>query len=189
MSASDVDNGNSYDSGTPIFVTLSYPCSYELDTDMITHIEHGERLAIASLLDWGQQDGLVITTTMPTAGGEVRLVETRQLLAGGQEHTQVERYLLPSSSTVQYKASSLQSACYWKGQWLNQQLVHRLALHTRPAFRGTTFLFVCVSLYFSCVQSAFLRRALFTRQFANPSAIPNAVHDMPPTVIVARCWT
>lgn len=64
-------------------------CSHELDTEKITQTRHGERHAMASLLDWGQHDGIVITTTMPTPAGNVHLVDTRQLQAGGQAHIQV----------------------------------------------------------------------------------------------------
>lgn len=42
-----------------------------------------------SLAQPGQANGLVITSTMPTADHEVHLVEVRELIDGGMAHTQV----------------------------------------------------------------------------------------------------
>lgn len=64
-------------------------CSYELDVEKTTSTRYGEKRTMASLLDWGQMDGLVVTTNVPTMGGTMHMVETRQLLHGGREHLQV----------------------------------------------------------------------------------------------------
>eukprot|EP00904_Undaria_pinnatifida_P009749 jgi/Undpi1/5904/HiC_scaffold_2.g01178.m1 len=61
--------------------------TFELDQEKVTPTRYGARRSTASLRDWGP-DGLVCSTTTPTPGGVVHLVETRQLLDGGLSHAQ-----------------------------------------------------------------------------------------------------
>eukprot|EP00903_Cladosiphon_okamuranus_P013251 g12356.t1 len=62
---------------------------YHLDTEGVIETDFGERRSMVSFSDAGRSVGLVITTTRPTAESELHLVEVRQLVNGGMEHTQV----------------------------------------------------------------------------------------------------
>lgn len=63
--------------------------SYELDKEKITDGRSGSKHCMVSLRNPGCLDGLVLTTSMPTAQGQMHLVETRQLLDKGHVHAQV----------------------------------------------------------------------------------------------------
>ncbi|CAM9237490.1 unnamed protein product [Discosporangium mesarthrocarpum] len=56
---------------------------YELGKEKVTQARSGVKRCTVSLRDKGRMDGLVITTSMPTAKGQLHLVETRQLLDKG----------------------------------------------------------------------------------------------------------
>lgn len=62
--------------------------SYELDKEKITEGRSGSKHCMVSLRNPGCVDGLVLTTSMPTAQGQMHLVETRQLLDKGHVHAQ-----------------------------------------------------------------------------------------------------
>ncbi|CAM9099736.1 unnamed protein product [Ectocarpus sp. 4 AP-2014] len=61
---------------------------YELDKEKITDGRSGPKHCMVSLRNPGCLDGLVLTTSMPTAQGQMHLVETRQLLDKGHVHAQ-----------------------------------------------------------------------------------------------------
>ena len=63
--------------------------SFELNKEKITQGRSGAKVCTVSLRNKGSQDGVVITTSMPTAQGQMHLVETRQLLDKGHVHAQV----------------------------------------------------------------------------------------------------
>ena len=63
--------------------------SYELNKEKVTQGRSGAKVCTVSLRNKGSQDGVVITTSMPTAQGQMHLVETRQLLDKGHVHAQV----------------------------------------------------------------------------------------------------
>eukprot|EP00752_Nemacystus_decipiens_P005599 g5068.t1 len=62
---------------------------YYFDTDRVTQTGYGEWRSMLSLSQPGQANGLVITSTVPTADHDVHLVEVRELIDGGTAHTQV----------------------------------------------------------------------------------------------------
>lgn len=69
--------------------THTHTHSFELDKEKVTDARSGHKHAMVSLRNPGCLDGLVITTSMPTAQGQMHLVETRQLLDKGHVHAQV----------------------------------------------------------------------------------------------------
>lgn len=67
---------------------LLHVFSYELDKEKVTDGRSGPKHCMVSLRNPGCLDGLVLTTSMPTAQGQMHLVETRQLLDKGHVHAQ-----------------------------------------------------------------------------------------------------
>lgn len=65
--------------------------SYELDKEKVTDGRSGPKHCMVSLRNPGCLDGLVLTTSMPTAQGQMHLVETRQLLDKGHVHAQARQ--------------------------------------------------------------------------------------------------
>lgn len=65
------------------------PISFAINEEKVTPTMHGPKRATVSLGEEQQLDGLVIATTVPVAGGEVQLVEARQLVDGGLAQAQV----------------------------------------------------------------------------------------------------
>lgn len=64
--------------------------SFEFNVEKITPTRHGHRRATAQLVNRDcRPNALVVTTTTSTEGGSVHLVETRRLMEGGHDHTQV----------------------------------------------------------------------------------------------------
>lgn len=62
---------------------------YELNKEKVTQGRSGAKRCTVSLRNSkGSLDGLVVTTSMPTAQGQMHLVETRQLLDNGHVHVQ-----------------------------------------------------------------------------------------------------
>lgn len=62
---------------------------YELATEKVTQARSGPKRCTVALREAGRLDAIVITTNMPTAQGQMHLVETRQLLDKGHVHAQV----------------------------------------------------------------------------------------------------
>lgn len=61
---------------------------FELNKEKVTQGRSGAKVCTVSLRNKGSQDGVVVTTSMPTAQGQMHLVETRQLLDKGHVHAQ-----------------------------------------------------------------------------------------------------
>lgn len=57
----------------------------------MTPTRYGARRSTVSLGDEGRLDGFAIATTVPTASGDVDMIEARQLIEGGAAHAQVRR--------------------------------------------------------------------------------------------------
>lgn len=54
----------------------------------MTQARSGVKRCTVCLKERGRLDGIVVTTSMPTAQGQMHLVETRQLLEDGHVHAQ-----------------------------------------------------------------------------------------------------
>eukprot|EP00904_Undaria_pinnatifida_P009754 jgi/Undpi1/5909/HiC_scaffold_2.g01183.m1 len=67
--------------------------SYDLDEERVTPTRYGARRSTVSLGDEGRLDGFAIATTVPTASGDVDMIEARQLIEGGAAHAQEIRLM------------------------------------------------------------------------------------------------
>lgn len=69
-----------------------FSCShlrYCLGTDQVLNTIFGEGRVTVTLSQQGQANGLIISSTLPTADQDIYLVETRELIDDGTMHTQV----------------------------------------------------------------------------------------------------
>lgn len=63
---------------------------FELNQEKVTITRYGARRCTLSLGAWGYGEGQIISSVYsPTPGGDVHVVETRELLEGGMVHAQV----------------------------------------------------------------------------------------------------
>lgn len=93
----------------------------------MTPTRHGNRRSTVSLGDEGRLDGFAIATTVPTAAGEVDMIEARQLIEGGAAHAQVRRFfsqpprictflLACTAERADWSAGPTTDSDYWYGR-------------------------------------------------------------------------